>query len=207
MTEKRVHPEELTLSKFNEYMGYKGRYVYQLREEGRLVLTDDGKRVRVTESIQRVAETKDPSRAAVAARHAAGRAPAPVRGDNGPGADDDAETSEAGHDLAGGRFKFQDGRAKREHYAALREEHAYLQDVGQLMVADEVLSAFADAGARIGAVLDTVPASIGPMLVGQSAEEIVRVLEDQMDVARGEFAAAMEKLANEIARRRKAGAA
>jgi hypothetical protein len=44
------HPETLTLSEFNRHMGYKGRFVYQLRNEGRLVMTEDGKLVRVAES-------------------------------------------------------------------------------------------------------------------------------------------------------------
>lgn len=204
MSEHRKHPEELSLSEFNQYMGYKGRYVYQLRNEQRLVLTEDGKRVRVAESIQRIADTKDPSRAGVAARHAASRQE-PLLPPYEPVDDDGGMPADA--DQAGGRFKFADGKAKREHYAALREENAYFKEVGQLLEADEVLGAFADAGARVGAVLDTVPSSIGPMLVGQPAEEIVRILEDQMDLARAELAKAVDRLSSEIGKRRNGGAA
>lgn len=205
MSEQRTHPEEMSLSEFNKHMGYRGRFVYQLKNEQRLVLSADGKRVRVSESIQRINETKDPSRAGVTARHAATRqaAVAALDGDAADG-EDGGQPDGA---QAGGGYSFQDGKAKREHYAALREENAYLKEVGQLMDTEEVVGAFADAGARVGAVLDAVPASIGPMLVGQPAEEIVRILEDQMDMARAELAAAVEKLAGEIAKRRAGGAA
>lgn len=205
MSEHRMHPEEMSLGEFNRHMGYKGRFAWQLKNEQRLVMSDDGKRVRVAESIRLINDTKDPSRAAVAARHAAGRQGALASAPDEAGDADDGATSEPG--APGSGFKFHDGKAKREHYAALREEIAYFKDVGQLMDSDEVLGAFADAGARVGAVLDTVPASVGPMLVGQPAEEIVRILEDQMDVARTELATAMEKLAAEISKRRKEGAA
>ena len=48
-------------------------YITQLKGEGRLVLTDDGKRVRVQESIALIKATADPAKAGVAARHAANR--------------------------------------------------------------------------------------------------------------------------------------
>ncbi|KFJ13046.1 hypothetical protein DR66_4040 [Delftia acidovorans] len=205
MSEHRMHPEEMSLGEFNRHMGYKGRFAWQLKNEQRLVMSDDGKRVRVADSIRLINETKDPSRAAVAARHAAGRQGALASAPEEPEDDSESAVSEPG--ATGSGFKFHDGKAKREHYSALREEIAYFKEVGQLMDADEALGAFADAGARVGAVLDTVPASVGPMLVGQPAEEIVRILEDQMDVARAELAVAVEKLAAEISKRRKEGTA
>ena len=72
MTEN-TNPEIMTLSQFNKHMGFKGRYVYQLRDEGRLVLASDGKSVLVAQSIARIQETKDPSRAGVSDRHAQAR--------------------------------------------------------------------------------------------------------------------------------------
>lgn len=205
MSEHHLHPEEMSLGEFNRHMGYKGRFAWQLKNEQRLVMSDDGKRVRVADSIRLINETKDPSRAAVAARHAAGREHALASAPDEPEDGGEGTSTEPG--ATGNGFKFHDGKAKREHYAALREENAYFKEVGKLMDADEVLGVFADAGARVGAVLDTVPASVGPMLVGQPAEEIVRILEDQMDVARAELASAMEKLATEISKRRKEGVA
>lgn len=200
------HPETLTLSEFNKHMGYKGRFVYQLRNEGRLVMTEDGKLVRVAESIRRIAETKDPSRAGVAARHAAERGhelaslPPAESSDDGAGADegDDGGTGKSG-------FHFQDSKAKREHYAALREENAYRKEVGELMDADEAIGAFSDAAAKIASVLDAVPSTVGPMLAGLESDEVIRILGEQMDIARTELSAAISKLADEIESRRNGG--
>lgn len=199
MTEHTT-PEIMSLSQFNKHMGFKGRYVYQLRDEGRLVLAADGKSVLVTQSIARIQETKDPSRAAVAERHAQARGyeigGTEVAEENGSGADGESAAS----------YDFQGGKAKKEHYAALREEAAYHKEIGNLMDADEAIGAFADAGAKVAAVLDAVPATIGPMLAGLDQAEVIRVLTEQMDVARSELAGAMTKLAEDIAKRRAGGA-
>ena len=201
-----TRPETLTVSEFNAHMGYKGRYAYQLKKEGRLVMTEDGKLVRVAESIQRIDATRDPSRAAVAARHAAARDASPppisihVEGDETP-----EESAGNTGSASAGNYNFQDGKAKREHYAALREEAAYRKDVGLLMDVDEALGAFADAGARVSAVLDAVPATIGPMLPSLCPEDVLRVLTEQMDIARAEMAAAIEQLAAALEQRRKGG--
>ncbi len=201
------HPETLTLSEFNKHMGYKGRFVYQLRNDGRLVMTEDGKLVRVAESIRRIEETKDPSRAGVAARHAAGRGhdltslTPPESPDEGV---DAGEGEEGGTGKSG--FHYQDSKAKREHYAALREENAYRTEVGELMDADEAIEAFSDAAAKIASVLDAVPSTVGPMLAGLDSDEVIRILGEQMDIARTELSTAINKLADEIEKRRNGGA-
>ena len=68
-----THPETSTFGEFAKIARFKASYVTQLKNDNRLVLTDDGKRVRVAESLARIAATKDPSKAGVAARHAAAR--------------------------------------------------------------------------------------------------------------------------------------
>ncbi|QOQ83692.1 hypothetical protein INP81_07400 [Comamonas thiooxydans] len=198
MTEQTT-PEVMTLSQFNKHMGFKGRYVYQLRDEGRLVLAADGKSVLVAQSIARIHETKDPSRAAVADRHAQ------VRGYEIGSAENTAKSDANADEESTGSYDFQGGKAKKEHFAALREEAAYYKEIGNLMDADEAIGAFADAGAKVAAVLDAVPATVGPMLAGLEQAEVIRVLTEQMDIARSELSAAMSKLAAEIAQRRGGG--
>ena len=195
MTEN-TNPEIMTLSQFNKHMGFKGRYVYQLRDEGRLVLASDGKSVLVAQSIARIQETKDPSRAGVADRHAQARG-------YEIGASEKEEKNDSSADgESADSYDFQGGKAKKEHYAALREEAAYHKEIGNLMDADEAIGVFADAGAKVAAVLDAVPATVGPMLAGLDQNEVIRVLTEQMDIARSELAAAMNKLAEDIAKRR-----
>ena len=203
----------MSIGQFNGHMGYKGRYAYQLAKEGRLVLAEDGKHVLVAESIQRIEETRDPSRSAVAERHALGRGYAV----GGPGAGEDDEAQDgvqvppqrpgAGGAAAAGSYQFQDARAKKEHYAALREEASFRKEAGELIEVGEVTGAFADAAAKVAGVLDALPATVGPMLAGQTQEEVMRVLGEQMDIARAEMAAAINKLAAEIEERQRGVAA
>lgn len=51
-------PLELPLSEFAEFINYKKSYVSELKGLGRLVMTADGKNVRVAESIARIEETR-----------------------------------------------------------------------------------------------------------------------------------------------------
>lgn len=193
----------MSIGQFNSHMGYKGRYAYQLAKEGRLVLAEDGKRVLVAESIRRIEETRDPSRAAVTERHAQGRGYAVG------GVDSTMEGGEPGAlpvlpaPVGAGGYQFQDARAKKEHYAALREEASFRKEAGELIEVGEVTGAFADAAAKVAGVLDALPATVGPMLAGQSQEEVMRVLGEQMDIARAEMAAAIHKLAADIEERQK----
>lgn len=193
----------MSIGAFNKHMGYKGRYAYQLAKEGRLVMSEDGKQVMVAESIRRIQETRDPSRAGVAGRHAV------ERGYSVDGAslvsDSKEEKQEKSVSMAGGEssgsYQFQDARAKKEHYAALREENAYRKEAGELMEAAEVVGVFADAAAKVAGVLDAVPATVGPMLAGLDQSDVIRILTEQMDVARAEMASALNKMAQEVEER------
>lgn len=199
----------MSIGQFNSHMGYKGRYAYQLAKEGRLVLTEDGKRVLVAESIKRIEETRDPSRSAVTERHALGRGYA-VGGLGTLEGDDAQEGQQVSPQRPGagaGNYQFQDARAKKEHYAALREEASFHKEAGELIEVGEVTGAFADAAAKVAGVLDALPATVGPMLAGQTQEEVMRVLGEQMDIARAEMAAAINKLAADIEERQKGVAA
>lgn len=67
-------PETATRTEFARILGCRPSYVTELGKAGRLVLTANGRRVRVAESIARIEATRDPAKAGVAARHAAARA-------------------------------------------------------------------------------------------------------------------------------------
>lgn len=202
------NPNVMSIGAFNKHMGYKGRYAYELAHAGRLVMAENGKHVLVAESIQRINETKDPSRQGVADRHAQERGyevvgAAVVSEGNGEISEELASNVGA---ASADSYKFQDAKAKKEHYAALREENAYRKEAGELMEAAEALGAFADAAAKVAGVLDAVPATVGPMLAGLDQAEVMRILGEQMDIARTEMAAAITKLAADIEERQKGGA-
>lgn len=179
-------PTTATRSEFARLQGWKPSYVTELAATGRLVLSPDGKRVLVPESLERIAATRDPARLANTQRHAANRADAaaPVVDIAIP-----TTTHHPQHDAPGVGYDFQNAKAKREHYAAEREHAAYLKEAGELNERSKVDAAFAHAGATIRAKLESLPSLMPPLLYGQSesaiqnalAEQVERVLRDMAD--------------------------
>jgi hypothetical protein len=177
-----TEPKTMTLAEFGRHMGCKGSYVHQLKNEGRLVLTTDGKRVLVDASKARIAETRDPSKAGVAKRHEAERGAAlqtgatfpPLAGEGDAGA-------EGGEGGSPGLYNFQDAKAKREHYAAEREHMLWRKEAGELMERAEVVSAFADAGATIRSKLEAWASVLPPQLAGRDEAAIRATITDQVE--------------------------
>lgn len=170
-------PNLMTVPEFSAHIGCKRNYGYQLKKEGRLVMSDDGKLVRVAESIARIAETRDPSKAGVASRHAAERG-APARTGH---ADDPEIADEEPDEEPGGRYDFQRAKAKREYWAAEREHAAARKEAGELVERAEMVAAFADAGATIRGALEAWAAVLPPQLVGRDEPAIRAVLADQVE--------------------------
>jgi hypothetical protein len=178
-------PETLSVPEFSEYIGCKRTYAYQLKKEGRLVLTDDGKMVRVADSIARIAETRDPSKLGVATRHAQARGAQAMTGHTAQKSEvggEDAEQDAESEIKPGSRaYDFQSAKAKREHWAAEREHAAWRKEAGELMEKGDVVSAFADAGATLRGRLEAWTATLPPQLVGRDEGAIRATLTDQVE--------------------------
>lgn len=190
-------PAELSLTEFARLRGIKGSYVTQLKKEGRLVLTDDGKRVRVAESIALIESTRNPAMQAVADRHAANRASkaAPADADAGfvppsaPEAPDGAE--KIGN-------TYQAARAVKERYHAMAAKRDYEVSVGKLLPADEVRGALANAVATFRTSLEALPDSLAPVMAGESDEGRVRLLlADEIEHALAELSRQFGAIAKE----------
>jgi hypothetical protein len=190
-------PEAMSLRAFCTHIKVKPSYGIELRKAGRLVMTEDGKQVRVAESIAQIAATRDPSKVNVAARHAAargdaaqtGHAPAAAAAPAGPTFPPvDAGEGGGDGDEPGETRSFQASKASKEHYAALRERVAYLKDIGQLMERPAVVAAFADAGATLRGKLEAWAAVLPPQLIGRDEEAI-----------RGAIAGQVEQLLHDVA--------
>lgn len=176
--------ETMSLRAFCSRIKVKPSYGVELKKAGRLVMSEDGKTVRVAESIARIAATRDPSKVGVAERHAAERGavaetghdvetePAPVRF-LAP-----AETEPAPEGEGRG---YQSSRSSKEHYSALREKVAYLKDIGQLMERAAVVAAFADAGATLRGKLEAWAGTLPPQLVGRDEAAIRSLIADQVE--------------------------
>lgn len=170
-------PETLGFREFASRLGCKPGYVTELRKAGRLVLTDDGKRVRVAESLQLIADSRDPSKAGVAARHAEARGQsvaAPAGEGTGEDRDDDGAEATGPHaSFSRRRAKAAAEREEALARKALRDEQV---ELGQLLPLDEVVAAVSGALATLRTTLQNLPSSLAPELAATTAEERARVL-------------------------------
>lgn len=187
-------PETEAFREFAARLGCKPGYVTQLKQSGRLVLTEDGRRVRVAESLQLIASTRDPAKEGVRARHAAARGQGAVSvaqppalttaGDDG-GEDADFPVVPA-DPLSLRRAKAQAEREEALARKALREEQV---EMGGLMVKDDVLSFVAGAVVQLRSRLELLPAVLAPQLAATDDEDTVRVkLRDGIEQALEELA-------------------
>jgi hypothetical protein len=168
-------PLEMGLRAFARHIHKKPSYISELKGEGRLVLSDCGKLIKVAESIQRIADTMDPSKFAVSARHAANRAAAlPVAALPAPdAAQSDSEPPAA--DL-GSNPRYQESKAMREEYLAKSARRDYEQSMGKLLPADDVLAVVSSAMSGLRSRFEQLPDILGPQLAALTDEAQVRSL-------------------------------
>lgn len=181
--------ETMGFREFADHLRVKPGYVTELRKAGRLVLTDDGKRVRVAESLRLIEDSRDPSKAGVVARHAA------VRGEPTTGTDDvgDDELDDEALATTGPTASHAARRAKaaadREEAAArkaLRDEQI---ELGTLLVIDEVVSAVATTITTLRTGLQNLRSTLAPSLAAaQTEEQVGAVLGEAIESALEECA-------------------
>lgn len=194
MVEPQPAPETLSLREFADLLGVSPSYVTQLKREGRLVLTEDGKRVRVAESQRLIADTRSPTKAGVAARHAAARGAAvPDGGEEGDGGEGAAGAAPGARSaieevLSTRRARAQAEREEALARKALRDEQI---ELGQLVPADQVAEVVADATTALRTALENLPATIAPQLAAEPDEDRVRVM----------LSDALEHMLEDLARR------
>ena len=184
--------ETMRFREFAAHLGCKPSYVTELRKAGRLVLTRDGRRVVVAESIALIEATRDPARAGVARRHAAKRAA--TRAASVDKAAKKATRRQAGATAAAGageaaddapltfipedphtkrRAKALADKAEADARKALRDERV---ELGQLLQAEEVAAVITDATTTLRTAMENLPGQIAPGLAAATTEEQVRVL-------------------------------
>lgn len=206
MSRKRHEDGTASFAGFARILGERSpSYVTQLKAEGRLVLTEDGKRVRVEESRALIKATADPGKTGVVARHAAARAQgAATTPAAGRGATSGAEDAEDGEDAdqagaastgdpvadshARRRSKAMADKAEADARKALRDEQL---ELGQLLKAEDVEHAVRGAVVTFRGTLENLPNTIAPELAAIEDEGRVRVI----------LAEALENALSELARR------
>lgn len=172
-----------TLAEFARLEGWRKSYATQLRKDGRLIMvsTPDGDRVDVVASRALIEATKDPSKRAVAERHAAERAASetPTGG---------AEVAEAEPAATAG---FQHWRERSERAKALAAERELALAEGQLTSTAEVAAAISDGVSMLRTRLEALPDTLGPQLAAEPDEGRCRAL----------LAEAIEDLLGDLARK------
>ena len=136
------------------------------------MLTADG-HVDVAASEARIAATADPAKAAVADRHAAGRAAA---------VDGTPAAKTAGEQMADKvTATYQQSRAVRERYNALTAKAEYESLIGKLVDADAARSAVADLCVTFRQSVELWPDTVGPILVQKELSEIRQIMQEHAE--------------------------
>ena len=141
----------VTQAEFARHIGVARSYVTALKKADRLVLNAIGN-VLVEESKKRIAETADPNRDDVAARHAEARGDATVNPENEPKTEDETP---GGHD-------YHKARAQKEHYFAEQARIDYERAIGNLIEKADAAAAIEDRTAPelVGKDLDAIRATL-----------------------------------------------
>lgn len=178
-------PMYLTKSAFAAHRGVSPGYVTKLKEQGRLIMAPDGKRVDVAATEALLQRTADPSKTGVADRHQRERvergvtahlAPAAPPLDPPPAVDDDGEA-----------IDFQKARARREHFLARLAENESRKSDGELVERAAVENAAFAIGRMLRDLLLGLPKQISAELAAitdpwelerQLTAGLRRVLED-----------------------------
>lgn len=187
MVVEAAEPLTESLADFARRLNYKKSYITQLKQDGRLVLTTDGKRVVVDASIERIKATSALSHQSIADRHAAARSAPDAPEDELP-----APTTSPTPEQA----RYQTSRAEREHWAAQAARRDYELSMRQLLPAADVESAIADGVTQIRARLEALPDILAPQLAAEPDEAKCRaLLADEIEHALTELARAFGNVA------------
>ncbi|MEG9622072.1 terminase small subunit [Pseudomonas guariconensis] len=155
----------LTKSEFAARRGWSKSYVSKLASQDRLVLTVDGKvDVEATEAL--LAESADPSKAAVAARHEENRVERDVRSHLQPGGDTPAVQPLV--QQPGKGLDFQKARAHREFYLAQLAEAEFNKVQGNLVERKSVEEAAFAAGRTLRDLVFGLAPQLAAELTGMS---------------------------------------
>lgn len=157
-------PETESLKEFARRLHFKPGYITQLKNAGRLVLAEDGRRVRVAESLQLIEETRDPAKQGVRDRHAVARgatSTAPATAGASDDGEEEDETSADGYiadPLSRRRARAQAEREEAALRKALREEAV---EMGELLRRDETVPFVAQAVVEFRTQMQILPVTLG----------------------------------------------
>ncbi|MGS0737982.1 terminase small subunit [Pseudomonas sp. GG8] len=147
----------ISKTEFAARRGWAKSYVSKLANQDRLVLTEDGKvELEATEAL--LAESADPSKAAVAQRHERLRLQREAQ----------ITAEEPAVPQIGQAADFQKSRALREHYLALQEQANFHKSQGSLVLLEAVQTGAYNAGRMLRDQLLGMPPQLAPELAAMT---------------------------------------
>lgn len=164
-----TEPTYLSKSAFAARIGRSPSYITWLKDNNRLVLSPDGKQVDVLATDALIAETADPSKAAVAARHQQSRIQRDVHSQLTPLAEPTSMAAPQPVAAAAGKQPdFQKARAHREYYLAQLAEAEFLKVQGSTVDITAVQSGAYNAGRMLRDTLLGMPPQLAPELAAMT---------------------------------------
>lgn len=151
-----------TQSEFARLIGVQKSYVTKLKEQGRLVMSADGKLVDVEASKQRIQQTADPNRDDVSQRFEKPKAP-----------DANRQAGDIGN-------SYQAARAVKEKYSAMQAKLEYERAIGKLVDKAEVQAVVEDVITQFRQGLENLPYRLAPELVGLDLDGIRAALKQEV---------------------------
>lgn len=166
------HDEFVSKSEFAAMNGWKPPYVTKLVKTGRLVMSEDGKRVNASASLKKLAETADLSKVGVQERWQRERA---------IGGEGLISASDGGPEAAATRSTFNTAKAKRESHMASLAELELMTKLGQLVRTDRVVQALTDNAAAMRAALERIPDRISGILAAETdPNKVYQLLDNEI---------------------------
>ena len=173
---------EMTQAEFARYRGVSKPMVTRWKQEGRLIMTADGKRILVNESNQRLKDTASPA-GYTNSIHAAARKNKSLESDQEiPFIELRKQVKESQLDLETTNTDdlFKNSRALKEKVAALQAAAEYEKFIGELCKKEEVERAIFERGRQFRDGLMTLSRRISPDLVNKSNTEIESILSEEL---------------------------
>lgn len=168
-------PETATQAEFAQLVNRKPGYISQLKTTGVLVMTSDGRRVRVRESLDAIEANRNPSFDGVAARHEAERrAKAAAAAQPAPPVEEDEEDGGLSVTEANRLLKIASAREKQIDVELA--EMKLKRERGELLHAADVRAACAAAATEARHGFERMVEALAPRLAATSDEHRIREL-------------------------------
>ena len=178
----------LSKSAFARENGWSPAYVTQLKNDGRIVLTADGK-VMVDESKTLMKQTEG-GRQDVASRHAKNRSK--DKGEDRGNVEERVAST------------YQASRALNEKYKAMRTKLEYELAAGNVIARENVESAFRFVGGALAGLLENLPGQYASLLAPVTdTDDMERLLAEMCETMRTQFGESITRQQREIHERPK----